>query len=490
MPLGLSPRETTIAEDQFRNAPSAVVPQATDSEIALENIEAVPHALLGGVAQTYAGYRSLATNFGAMGGYDPETSSVVEQEPEAVQRQFAKDSTAIATQYAPDPRKSGAGAKWIYDIGSGAAKLVGDTLVTGNPFTGAAMFGATEGINTRNEIYAATGDKETADKLAIGSALFSGVAALLPGGYGETFAARIASGAVANTTFGVLQRDMMHTGLQDAGYTDMAKQYVPLDGAAMMADGILGTIFGGVHHMFAPEITDSARAIKDAEHAERSSPGIPSDPVSRQNGLDNLDRTISSMIHGDDPPPVGDVNFVPDPKQDAAREAAAKEVQSAKDEAIGKQEEAPEPLPAQPKTPNVGDTIEWKSPFGQYTFRGEVTRLQKDPVTGDMIPIVKIGGKEAPVAEWNETGRVISSKLSRTARAAEAEKEQASKLDPETQEAVLQAHAAIKDNPDLQVADENGKPVSAVEELNKSLDTLKQDDGELAKVALACAGRA
>jgi hypothetical protein len=82
------------------------------------------------------------------------------------------------------------------------------------------------------------------------------------------------------------------------------------------------------------------------------------------------------------------------------------------------------------------------------------------------------------------------SKLGRSARAAEAEKEQASKLDPETQEAVLQAHAAIKDNPDLQVADENGKPVSAVEELNKSLDTLKQDDGELAKVALACAGRA
>ena len=49
---------------------------------------------------------------------------------------------------------------------------------------------------------------------------------------------------------------------------------------------------------------------------------------------------------------------------------------------------------------------------------------------------------------------------------------------------------AIKDNPDLQVAGEDGKPESAVEELNKSLDTLKQDDGELAKVALACAGRA
>jgi hypothetical protein len=308
------------------------------------------------------------------------------------------------------------------------------------------MFGATEGINTRNEIYAATGDKETADKLAIGSALFSGVAALLPGGYGETFAARIASGAVANTTFGVLQRDMMHTGLQDAGYTDMAKQYVPLDGAAMMADGILGTVFGGVHHMFAPEITDSARAIKDAEHAERSSPGIPSDPVSRQNGLDNLDRTISSMIHGDDPSPVGDVNFVPDPKQDAAREAAAKEVQSAKDEAIGKQEE----VPAEPVV----------KPEDIAALKEEVSNLPP------------------------------GSKLGRTARAAEAEKEQASKLDPETQEAVLQAHAAIKDNPDLQVADENGKPVSAVEELNKSLDTLKQDDGELAKVALACAGRA
>jgi hypothetical protein len=419
--------------------------------------------------------------------------------------------------------------------------MVGDTLITGNPVSGAAMFGATEGINTRNEIYAATGDKETADKLAIGSALFSGVAALLPGGYGESFATRIASGAVANTTFGVLQRDMMHTGLQDAGYTDMAKQYVPLDGAAMMADGILGTVFGGVHHMFAPEITDSARAIKDAEHAERSSPGIPSDPVSRQNGLDNLDRTISSMIHGDDPPPVGDVNFVPDPKQDAARETAAKEVQSAKDEAIGKQEEVPaEPMvkAADSELPRVqvgpdaesftnhnsqlsrdqsdrlGLTAKIEQLFAEgntvaqaaKSLESELSKIPRDERTDFLtqvratLGIPSRGTKEGRIKfdQWKQerdkrlSGNVkpSASKLGRTARAAEAEKEQASKLDPETQEAVLQAHAAIKDNPDLQVADENGKPVSAVEELNKSLDTLKQDDGELAKVALACAGRA
>jgi hypothetical protein len=121
-------------------------------------------------------------------------------------------------------------------------------------------------------------------------------------------------------------------------------------------------------------------------------------------------------------------------------------VQSAKDEAIGKQQE----VPAEPVV----------KPEDIAALKEEVSNLPP------------------------------GSKLGRTARAAEAEKEQASKLDPETQEAVLQAHAAIKDNPDLQVADENGKPVSAVEELNKSLDTLKQDDGELAKVALACAGRA
>ena len=66
-------------------------------------------------------------------------------------------------------------------------------------------------------------DENTANALAAGTALMSGAGALMPGGYGSTLTARIATGAgaqaalgIANRVRGALDRQLSHTS-QDVG---------------------------------------------------------------------------------------------------------------------------------------------------------------------------------------------------------------------------------------------------------------------------------
>lgn len=67
------------------------------------------------------------------------------------------------------------------------------------------------------------------------------------------------------------------------------------------------------------------------------------------------------------------------------------------------------PAPATPSLPSVGDTIDAEVGFHGGRRGGVVTRLQKDPTTGDMVPIIKTAsGGEEPLAEWHVSGRVVT----------------------------------------------------------------------------------
>ncbi len=50
----------------------------------------------------------------------------------------------------------------------------------------------------------------------------------------------LAFASAAQTALGVTNRGLMSLVLDRSGYADMAKAYVPFDGMAMLADGILG----------------------------------------------------------------------------------------------------------------------------------------------------------------------------------------------------------------------------------------------------------
>lgn len=68
---------------------------------------------------------------------------------------------------------------------------------------------------------------------------------------------------------------------------------------------------------------------------------------------------------------------------------------------------------AQPAIPGVGDTIEYETGFPPKTLQHEVVRIQKDPVTGQDVPIVRLGnGNEWPVPEWYDNGRVVAPRMS------------------------------------------------------------------------------
>jgi hypothetical protein len=72
------------------------------------------------------------------------------------------------------------------------------------------------------------------------------------------------------------------------------------------------------------------------------------------------------------------------------------------------------PIPAPSTTPSlppIGSTIEYQAGFPPKTVRGVVTRLQRDPTTGEVVPIVRIGQSEieTPAAEWHSPGsRIVS----------------------------------------------------------------------------------
>jgi len=450
--LGLSPRETTVAFDQLQQQPTAVIPPVAASEVAAENIAAPFKGIARGIVSSFDSLRGLGSNFGAGGGYDPETGSVVEQNSEDVQRKFAMDSAAAAQQFAPDPRKSGAAAQVLHGLFSAGTQMVGGTLLTGTPIGGAAVVGASAGVDTRNSLIANGVDKDTADKLAAGSALFSGAGALLPGGVGSKLATRILSGSGIQITAGIANRTMMHVGLEDAGYTDMAKQYMPLDGAAMMADAILGATFGAVHHMFAPEIVDSAHGIKDAEHAEKGADGPATSPESRDAILYNETRAAENLMAGRDVEGTRDVETIPDPAQEAARATAAKEATDAAAE-VGAR---PVELPAEPRTP------------------ADIVKEVSDRVEA-----------EAEAPKGSPLGRGA-----RMAEAAKSEGDALAALDPDVREALTQAQAVLAQREGMKIGGEDGD-INASDALRRAVEDIKDSAGEdeYHRVVAACFGR-
>lgn len=465
MALGISQRDIQNYETP---TVTAVIPPVSQAEVVGENIAAPFKGVAGGVESAYQTLATGATSlvagmlpsreqmFAAANAGMPPPEDIAQLDPEQIRANQAIDAAHAMANLRPDPRKSGTAAQVLYGLTSGTTRFIAGTAAAG-PLGGAALVGTTEGTMTRDEILAATGDRKIANMLGLGSGVFAGTAALLPGGFGSSLASRVTSGAAAQLTLGVSQREMMSSVLADAGYKDQAAQYRPLDGAAMMADAVLGATFGLVHHAFAPpEAIDSAHTIKDSQQIERSAGGPATDTVSRNAVVDNAVQSAERLIEGNgDPPPMKDVRYVPDAAQEAAREATAREADSAAAEAGAERVEAP------------------VEPTGVPEF----DRLAGEAKTlgGQIRSILSRAGRQEQAVE----------------QAKASEGEAVAKLSPETQEVLAQAKEALSRNEGLKVHDEEGNPIDAPAALQREMDNVKNaaSDGELAKVAAACFGR-
>lgn len=353
--------------------------------------------------------------------------------------QLANETTAALKSFTPDPHVVGTAGQTLFGLASGLTRIAAGAAVAG-PIGGAVAVGGSEGVATSRELASHGVDADTANALGAGAALFSGAGALLPGGVGKTLLERVTSGAYGQFGLGMLNRGLMHNVLDEAGYPDMAKAYQTLDGAGVLSDIVLGMGFGAVHHVMAPKPSDldAAHAVKDAEQTEHAAGGPATEPQSRTNIIDNQTAAAEKLMQGDDVPGNSkDVAYVPDPAQEAAREATARGVDEAAAEVGATRVEAP----VEPREPSE--------------IVSEVqARTQPEP----------------PKSEGAEP---------------------AAELDPVTAETVGQAQGILDRLGDLKIENEDGESVSAADALRRSVDDIKaaQGEGELHRVAAACFGR-
>lgn len=248
---------------------------------------------------------------------------------------YLRDSADVAARrMTPDPLTVGAAGQVINGIGSIMTEVAGGALVTAATggaaapalmAGGAAAAGAATGRSTYRELLDKGVDPSTAANVAFETALFTGGGVLLPATMGYNamagtlsraglltsslsrsgfIGANAALGAAGNVSLGVAQRGMTAEILQAGGYDAMARQYAPLDTAAITADGLLGGIFsaGGAAAGLpwrAQPSTDAALAARDARDAAITrAPGAATDPDSASAHGRALDKALRDVWDG------------------------------------------------------------------------------------------------------------------------------------------------------------------------------------------------
>lgn len=146
------------------------------------------------------------------------------------------------------------------------------------------------------------------------------------------FGVNAALAASANAGAGIVQRGAISEYLKATGYPEMAEQYKVMDTSAIVTDAILGAAFGGyesyqINKMRAERqlLIDAAMTAQHDRHRTlETTPGIPTDPATRQAHADYMARLMEAELNGEEPPPlppelIGD-GFIADPEITAARD--------------------------------------------------------------------------------------------------------------------------------------------------------------------------
>lgn len=206
----------------------------------------------------------------------------------------ARDRVAALT---PDPQTTGAATQIIHGVAEGA-----ELAITGSLFGGAAgaasALSSAEGLARYQDLRKQGVDEKTALESAGLAGVAAGAGAFLPGGFGSTLTARVLTGVGSNVTIGGATRYADHQILAANGYQEMADQQKVWDGTSILWDAILGSIFGGLAHLHAPEAEDAARTVATATNARRSAPGVPVDPQAAAAHQANLNKAAGDLMQG------------------------------------------------------------------------------------------------------------------------------------------------------------------------------------------------
>lgn len=338
MPLGLYPNETAQALEPGVGEGGTSAPPAPGF------FQGVGKATALGVGEGAIKVGALAGDTDLSGALSPnlfpEAPPVTEQTPEEHQAHLDQATAQAVAAFTPDPHTTGAAGEILHGVASGLTRFVAGAAA-GGPVAGAGAVGLTEGETQAAQLRAQGVDADTAKLAGLGTGLMAGAGSLLPGGVGAGVASRVATGAAMQATAGMINRGMMHSVLADAGYDQMAEAYKPLDGQAVLTDMVLGSAFGGVHHLFAPSVIDAAHTAADSVHVEDAAPGVPITPESRQAHVDNMSAAAEALLSGKDMPELQPVETIPNPAQDALRSTNADAVTDVAAEVAGEPVQAP-----------------------------------------------------------------------------------------------------------------------------------------------------
>lgn len=206
-----------------------------------------------------------------------------------------------------DPRTTGQAASVVGGLArAGTIMAVGSLF--GGPRGGAITLGLTEGYNEYRDLRREGVDGDTAKKVGAVTGVLDATGALLPMAVGTGLATKMAFGATVNTAFGATSRALTSSVLESGGYTDMASQYKAIDKQAMIADAILGAVFGGVGHLEGGkpdlptrDLIDEALDLRKEEQTGRGASGIPTDLNTANLDQDLQRRSLFEVLQGKNP---------------------------------------------------------------------------------------------------------------------------------------------------------------------------------------------
>lgn len=234
-------------------------------------------------------------------GVDPKDIARVRKEAQAMQAagaaavsQDARDRVKALT---PDANTVGAATQIIHGLAEGAELAITGSLA-GGPIGAATAMGTGEGLSRYQELKEQGVDDSTALQSAGLIGVVSAAGAVLPGGFGSTLTAKVLTGAGGNVVLGGVNRYADSKILSRGGYSEMADQERIWDGTQILTDAVLGTVFGGIAHLHAPQAQDAARTLNTTLKARRSAPGVATDPASVAAHEENLSKATQDLMQG------------------------------------------------------------------------------------------------------------------------------------------------------------------------------------------------
>lgn len=225
-----------------------------------------------GLGQTLVGAAKLSPTYSALRGDFPELDEVVDQGFNDLQKSLNDARNAVK----PAPNSQGIAADILEGLGT-FAPAIGATAIGGPVAGGAVAFGSTY-ESTRQDFLGKGVDENTAGTLALEQAGANALGMALPAGVGGRLVTRLLSGVSINTGFGAANRFAVGETLEENGYDELAKQYRVWDKQALLVDGVLGAVFGGVHHLTSPRADAPLADPAPVSAGEPAAPDAPAAP--------------------------------------------------------------------------------------------------------------------------------------------------------------------------------------------------------------------